>query len=199
MKRFVSLVAGVLAAWMAGWLALTVVPRQQLASVAPPAGLAPYTAAQLAGRRVYVANGCLYCHSQQPRAPDLGPDSLRGWGRASVPADYVYDDPHLLGTSRTGPDLLNIGVRQPSEDWHLIHLYQPRALVPGSIMPAFRFLFVVKARAAPGDRVVPVPPQWAPAGEVVVAGPEALALVAYLRGLDRSYPASGTMGVHHGR
>jgi len=199
MKRFASLVAGVLAAWMAGWLALTVVPRQQLASVGPPAGLMPYTAEQLAGRRVYVANGCLYCHSQQPRASDLGPDSLRGWGRASVPGDYVYDDPHLLGTSRTGPDLLNIGVRQPSEDWHLIHLYQPRALVPGSIMPAFRFLFVVKARAAPGDRVVSVPPQWAPAGEVVVARPEALALVAYLRGLDRSYPASGTMGIHHGR
>ena len=199
MKRFVMLVAGVLAAWMSGWIALTILPRQQLATVQAPAGLAPYTPAQLAGRRVYVADGCLYCHSQQPRTADFGPDGLRGWGRASVPGDYFYDDTHLLGTSRTGPDLLNIGVRQPSEDWHLIHLYQPRALVPGSIMPAFRFLFEVKDRAAPGDRVVPVPPQWVPPGKVVTARPEALALVAYLRGLNRSYQASGEMGGHHGQ
>lgn len=199
MKRFPLLVAGVLVAWMAGWIGLTILPRLQLASVQPPAGLSPYTPEQLSGRGVYVANGCLYCHSQQPRTSDFGPDSLRGWGRASVPGDYYYDDPHLLGTSRTGPDLFNIGVRQPSEDWHLIHLYQPRAVVPGSIMPAFRFLFEVKDRAGQNDRVVPVPAPWAPAGKVVVARPEALELATYLRGLNRTYPATGTMGGHHGR
>lgn len=197
MKHLPLLVAGVLLAWMAGWIGLTILPRQQLASVQPPAGLSRYTAEQQAGRAVYVANGCLYCHSQQPRTSDYGPDSLRGWGRASVPGDYFYDDPHLLGTSRTGPDLFNIGVRQPSEDWQLIHLFQPRSVVPGSIMPAFGFLFEVKDQAAPGDRVVAVPAKWVPAGKVVVARPEAMALVTYLRGLDRSYPASGSMGGHH--
>ena len=78
---------------------------------------------------MYIANGCIYCHSQQPRDPIQAPDDKRGWGRASVAADYHYDKPHLLGTMRTGPDLFNIGVRQPSADWHLGHLFQPRAYV----------------------------------------------------------------------
>lgn len=57
------------------------------------------------------AQGCVYCHSQQPRDAKLAPDASRGWGRASTPGDYAYDYPHLLGTMRTGPDLFNIGVR----------------------------------------------------------------------------------------
>jgi cytochrome c oxidase cbb3-type subunit 2 len=128
---------------------------------------------------------------------DFGPDSLRGWGRASVPGDYFYDDPHLMGTSRTGPDLLNIGARQPSDDWHLLHLYQPRSVAPGSVMPAYRFLFLEKAAAAPAERVVTVPAPWGPPGKVVVATPDAVALVAYLKSLDRTYPADGTMGGGH--
>jgi cytochrome c oxidase cbb3-type subunit 2 len=90
---------------------------------APPLpGLKPYTSAELRGREVYIANGCVYCHSQQPRAKAFAPDFSRGWGRATVAGDYAYDQPHLLGTMRTGPDLMNIGVRQPSEQWHLGHL-----------------------------------------------------------------------------
>ena len=89
---------------------------------------------------------------------------------------------------RTGPDLFNIGVRQPSRDWHLGHLYQPRAYVPGSIMPSFAYMFRVKAAADEGEQVVNMPPGLVPAGMVVVASPDALDLVKYLQGLDHTYP-----------
>ncbi|MBC7940285.1 MAG: cbb3-type cytochrome c oxidase subunit II, partial [Chitinophagaceae bacterium] len=169
---------------------LVVVPYLLLKEEPPPPGLKPYTAQQLAGRQSYIANGCVYCHSQQPRDIQQAPDALRGWGRAPVAADYAYDTPHLLGTMRTGPDLLNIGARQPSRDWHLGHLYQPRAYTPGSIMPPYPYLFTRRQGAArPGETVVTLPPQWAQPGEVVVAKPEALALVDYLISLDRTYPA----------
>jgi len=169
---------------------MVVMPYLLLKDVRPPAGLKPYTAAQLDGRQVYIANGCVYCHSQQPRDIKQAPDATRGWGRASVAADYAYDTPHLLGTMRTGPDLLNIGARQPSKDWHLGHLYAPRAYSPGSIMPAYPYLFEVKkGTAQPGDAVVNLPPAAAVAGQVVVAQAEALALVSYLISLDRTYPA----------
>lgn len=169
---------------------LVVMPYLLLKDEPPPPGLKPYTALQLQGRQVYIANGCVYCHSQQPRDIAQAPDAARGWGRAPVPADYAYDTPHLLGTMRTGPDLLNIGARQPSADWQLGHLYQPRAYTPGSIMPAYPYLFEVRDGAAlPGEKVVNLPPQWAKPGKVVVAKPEALALVDYLLSLDRTYPA----------
>ncbi|MDP2309856.1 MAG: cbb3-type cytochrome c oxidase subunit II [Pseudomonadota bacterium] len=155
----------------------------------PEPGLVPYTAEQAAGRATYVDLGCSYCHSQQPRDPSYAPDGERGWGRASTAGDYVYDSPHLLGTMRTGPDLFNIGARQPSVDWHLLHLFQPRAVVSWSIMPSYPFLFEVKDAAGPDDRVVTVPAPWGPAAGVVVARPEALALVAYLAGMDHTYPA----------
>jgi cytochrome c oxidase cbb3-type subunit 2 len=105
-----------------------------------------------------------------------------------VPGDYVYDNPHLLGSMRTGPDLLNIGARQPSQDWHLGHIFQPRAYVPGSIMPSYPFLFDVKREAEPGDVVLKLPAGTAPDGRVVVARPEALDLVRYLQGLNHTYP-----------
>lgn len=169
---------------------LVAMPYVLLKDVPPPPGLKPYTGEQLAGRQVYIANGCVYCHSQQPRDISQAPDAQRGWGRASVAGDYAYDTPHLLGTMRTGPDLLNIGVRQPSRDWHLGHLYQPRAYSPGSIMPAYPFLFEVRKGAArEGETVVTLPPQYARAGEVIIARPQALALVSYLLSLDRTYPA----------
>jgi cytochrome c oxidase cbb3-type subunit 2 len=169
---------------------LVVMPYLLLERVQPPAGLKPYTTEQLAGRQSYIANGCVYCHSQQPRDIKQAPDATRGWGRASVAGDYAYDTPHLLGTMRTGPDLLNIGARQPSKDWQLGHLYQPRAYTPGSIMPPYPYLFEVRQGAAQaGEAVVNLPPSFAKQGEVVIAKPEALALVAYLLSLDRTYPA----------
>lgn len=169
---------------------LVVMPYMLLKDTQPPPGLKPYTPVQLEGRQSYIANGCIYCHSQQPRDIAQAPDATRGWGRASVAADYAYDTPHLLGTMRTGPDLLNIGARQPSRDWHLGHLYAPRAYTPGSTMPAYPYLFEVRpGEAKPGETVVNLPPAYAKPGQVVVAKPEAIALVEYLISLDHTYPA----------
>ena len=132
----------------------------------------------------------MYCHSQQVRPEGFGSDQARFWGRPSVPGDYVYDKPHLLGTMRTGPDLMNIAVRQPSEDWHLTHLYNPRIVTPGSLMPPFPWLFEEKVSAGPQDRILALPDSIAPKGKVVVATREGLALVTYLLSLDRSYAVS---------
>ena len=188
MENEVKLAAGAMVSLAVATAALVVLPYMEVRDIAPPEGLKPYTSAQQRGRDVYIANGCVYCHTQQPRDRNLGPDHERGWGRASVPGDYVYDKPHLLGSMRTGPDLFNIGARQPSKDWHLGHLYQPRAYVPGSIMPAYPYLFETKAAAEPGDEVVKLPPGHGPSQGVVVARPEALDLVKYLQGLDHTYP-----------
>ena len=195
MKSEFKLLTGAMVMLSLSTSALVVVPYLQVRNIAPAEGLKPYTSAQARGRDVYIANGCVYCHTQQPRAQGFAPDLSRGWGRATVAADYAYDRPHLLGTMRTGPDLMNIGVRQPSEQWHLGHLYQPRAYVPGSIMPSYPFLFELKAsdQVAAGDVQVQLPPGQSPPGKVVVARPEALDLVRYLQSLDRSYPVSPTV------
>jgi len=164
-------------------------PYAQLRSLPPTPGLKPYTDVQLRGRYVYMREGCIYCHSQQPRDPKQAPDMKRGWGRPSVPSDYYYDTPHLLGTMRTGPDLMNIGARQPSVDWHLAHLFQPRAVISGSIMPAYPYLFLHQAEAGPNDKIVVLPPEHMPKEGKIVATRDALDLVAYLLALDRTFPA----------
>jgi len=170
--------------------ALVVLPYLQLKDVKPAVGLKPYSAAELRGRAEYIRQGCVYCHTQQPRdRAQTRADFERGWGRATVATDYAYDQPHLLGSMRTGPDLMNIGVRQPSADWHLGHLYQPRAYVPGSIMPAYPFLFETKPEAEPGETVLQLPPPYGLGpGQVLVARPAALDLVRYLQSLKRDYP-----------
>lgn len=191
MNRITPLMLGALLILVFATVLLVLLPGWQVRSISAPPQLKPYDAQQLAGREQYVANGCVYCHSQQPRsAGQTLSDLARGWGRASTPGDYAYDAPHLLGTMRTGPDLLNVGVRLPSRDWHLTHLYQPRAIFGWSIMPSYPYLFEIKSKAAPGDVVVKLPAAWQPEdGQVVVARKEALDLVAYLQSLNRSYPA----------
>lgn len=170
-------------------LMLVIAPGIQMGDRSVPSELQPYSEAEQRGRDQYVALGCVYCHSQQPRSPDQAPDGDRGWGRPSVSSDYTYDTPHQLGTMRTGPDLLNVGARLPSEAWHLTHLYQPRAIFDWSIMPAYPYLFEVKAAAGPDDTVVAMPAAFAPPEGVIVARPAALDLAAYLLSLDRTYPA----------
>ncbi len=158
-----------------------VVPGVILSKTPPVPGVVPFDAAAVRGRAEYVAEGCSYCHTQQVRP--LAQD--RVWGRASVAGDYAYSTPQLLGTERTGPDLTNIGARQPSTVWQSIHLYEPRALVAASIMPAYPWMFVVKDRAEHGDVVVPVPAGFAPKGKVVVATRKEQDLVAYLMSLKQ--------------
>ena len=181
---------GVFATLLLGWAALVGVPDLMISDVKPPEGLQRYTAEQLYGRSIYIREGCLYCHSQQVRPEGFGADQARFWGRPSVPADYVYDKPHLLGTMRTGPDLMNIAVRQPSEEWHLLHLYNPRLVTPGSIMPPFSWLFEEKVNPGPEGKVIALPDSIAPQGKVVVATREAEALTIYLLSLDRTYSVS---------
>jgi len=188
MTRALGIIAAAAMILLFAALMIVVMPAIQLqATATAPEGLEPYSEQAARGREVYISLGCVYCHSQQPRDPSVAPDDKRGWGRASVPADYIYDSPHLLGSMRTGPDLFNIGVRQPSQDWHLTHLYNSRAVSPGSIMPSYPFLFEVKPEAEEGDTVVALPPDYAVDGDLV-AKDDALDLVQYLLELDRSYP-----------
>lgn len=142
----------------------------------------PYDKLQARGREVYIEYGCLNCHSQQVRDPSVGADESFGWGRASLPSDYIYDSPHLMGTSRTGPDLSNIGSRQASEEWHHLHLYNPRLLVPWSTMPPFPFLYDTVEGEKPSEDAIQIPmgqDRWA------VPSEDAEALVAYLASLKR--------------
>lgn len=167
-----------------GYLGLTLlIAILPAASVQNTPGL-PEVAARSAlaeeGRVIYLREGCGYCHTQFVR--DLPLD--RPYGRGTVAADYANEDPPLPGSERTGPDLSNVAARQPSHTWHLLHLFNPRAVVPQSVMPGFPWYFEIKAAGAAGDVVVPVPPRFVPAeGQVVVARPEAQALVAYLLSL----------------
>jgi cytochrome c oxidase cbb3-type subunit 2 len=122
-----------------------------------------------------------------------GADISRGWGiRRSVAADYLYDYPVQLGSLRAGPDLANIGTRDPDLNWQLVHLYAPQALVKGSAMPPFRFLFEVR-KINPGDAPSPdalkFPKDFAlPAGCEVMPTPEAKQLAAYLLSLRQDAP-----------
>jgi cytochrome c oxidase cbb3-type subunit 2 len=211
MTRVALLALGAFAIMASAICLLVLVPSAMLGKVVAPAGLEPYTERQALGRAIYVREGCLYCHSQQVRDPAYTTDVDRGWGnRPTVPADYVYDRPHLLGTMRTGPDLINVGQRLPSEEWHLIHLYDPRSLNEWSIMPAFPYLFAEKRpnEVLDSDLVVKIPGPRAPKGVVVVAKPEAVALVDYLISLKRTYPVADSLkakdemvmgGTAHGR
>lgn len=143
------------------------------------------------GEAVYRANGCIYCHSQQVRPEGFGSDIQRNWGRRrSVGRDYLRDKPVMMGTMRTGPDLSNIGLRQPSASWHLLHLYNPQITSAGSIMPPFRFLFEsrkVGGVPSPGALGLKAPFAVEP-GYEIVPKPEALALAAYLLSLKASTP-----------
>ena len=121
-----------------------------------PGAVAP-SAIEKAGLEIYIAEGCVYCHTQQVRP--LKMDAI--WGRPSAPGDYAYVRPSsvwqpyapaILGSERTGPDLSNVGARQASEVWQYMHLYNPRSVVPDSVMPAFPWLFEVKAAAARANR-----------------------------------------------
>ncbi len=108
----------------------------QKSTTEPVAGLKPYTPVQLAGRDIYVREGCYNCHSQMIRP--FRAETER-YGHYSVAGEFVYDRPFQWGSKRTGPDLARVGGRY-SDDWHRIHLNNPRDLVPESNMPAYAWL-----------------------------------------------------------
>ena len=120
-----------------------------------------------------------------------GADIARGWGvRQSVAVDYLYDQPVQLGNLRAGPDLANIGVRAPDANWQLTHLYSPKAVVPNSTMPSFKFLFEVRpVGATPSPDALNLPKEFAAAaGFEIVPKPEAKQLAAYLLSLKANVP-----------
>jgi cytochrome c oxidase cbb3-type subunit II len=166
-------------------------PGIELSRVAAGLGVQPLTTLQDEGRAVYVANGCGYCHTQQVRPLDQD----KVFGRPSMAGDFKYQTPELLGSERTGPDLTNIGVRQPSTVWQYIHLYNPRAVVPASIMPSFGWLFEVVGQAPAGVTPVPLPKAYAPAQGVVVPTRKAEALIAYLASLKQPPLSAADMAV----
>ena len=169
-------------------MAMAVLPGIWLSQTPAGPGVVKLTQQQDAGRRVYVAEGCSYCHTQQVRP--LATDSV--FGRPAAPGDFAYQTPELLGSERTGPDLSNIGVRQPSAVWQFLHLYEPRSVVPQSIMPAFPWLFRVVDKAPDNVAAVPLPKAFAPPQGVVIPTEKALALLAYLQALKQpALPAAG--------
>jgi cbb3-type cytochrome oxidase cytochrome c subunit len=261
---------GVLATFVASWWGLIFSPHLQIGSQQPTAvesGIYPAGRPGVAdqGHDVYVAAGCVHCHSQQVRqdgytfdvvltaggtnpaavatmlqqiAPDvkgtevvatatntspavilknvsqkvaadaqtrlgeagagvqtvfipLGPDMRRNWGaRRSVAADYLYDYPVQVGNSRLGPDLANVGARPLDANWHLLHLYHPRTVVPGSIMPAYQYLFETrKIGRYPSPNALKLSDNFAPKpGYEVVPTEEATRLAAYLESLRLNQP-----------
>ncbi len=167
---------------------------------APLPGAMQLTDAEMKGKAIYIANGCVACHTQQVRNVDM--DNV--WGkRPSIAADYAgisrtdifRNTATLMGTERTGPDLTDIGNRQPSKDWNLVHLYNPRIVVQESIMPAYPWLFTIKKDTDSTDIVVSIPQKYKQGidGEVV-ATEDALFLVAYLQSLKQT-PLPGNTAV----
>ena len=159
---------------------------------APLPGYEPLTQEAYLGKKSFIANGCVACHTQQVRNVDM--DNVWG-GRPGIPADYAgisrtdfwTNTATLMGTERTGPDLTNIGSRQPSLAWNLLHLYQPRAVVEKSIMPAYPWLFELKNELGEKDVEVVVPDAYRKGiSGRIVATQEALQLVAYLQSLKQT-------------
>ena len=121
----------------------------------------------------------------------VGADLERGWGRRrSVAEDFLYDSPVMPGSQRVGPDLANIGMRQPDANWHLLHLYAPQLPVKGSSMPPYRFLFEKRRIGLqPSPEALALPPEMAPpAGYEVVPKAAAKELAAYLASLRADAP-----------
>lgn len=261
---------GVLVAFVASWWGLIFAPQVQIGSQQisqTDSSIYPVRRVGLAmqGHDVYVANGCVQCHSQQvsqegytfdlvlnsvgtnpvkvaallpqivsgvdaqkvigavsdtspqtllkkvslstaeeaqkqlkkaganaqPKFVPLGVDIDRGWGiRRTVGADYLYDAPVQVGHSRLGPDLANIGARMPDANWHLVHLYDPRTVVKGSIMPAHQYLFEKRriGKQPSPNALKPTGDFTPPTGFEVVPTTEALQLVDYLLSLRAETP-----------
>ncbi|WP_300567156.1 cbb3-type cytochrome c oxidase subunit II [Flavobacterium sp.] len=164
----------------------------------PLPGTKPLSGDEEAGKRIYIAEGCVGCHSQQVR--NVAMDKVFG-SRPGMASDYAnigrtsvwQNTATLMGTERTGPDLTDVGNRQPSKDWNLMHLYQPRSVVAQSIMPSYNWLFEVKLNPSKKDVVVSMPSQFMK-GKVgkLVAKKEALQLVAYLQSLKQTPLPEGT-------
>ncbi|HMZ01969.1 MAG TPA: cytochrome-c oxidase, cbb3-type subunit II, partial [Burkholderiaceae bacterium] len=184
-NNFLMIVLILLVVAVGGLVEIVPLFFQKSTTTAAP-GLKPYTPLQLAGRDIYIREGCYNCHSQMIRP--FRAETLR-YGEYSKAGEFVYDHPFQWGSKRTGPDLHRVGGKY-SDDWHRIHLNNPRDLVPESNMPAYSWL--EKSTLDPADmapkmkalRVVGVPysdDEIAKAGDDVKGKTEMDAVVAYLQ------------------
>ncbi|MGX9719527.1 cytochrome-c oxidase, cbb3-type subunit II [Stenotrophomonas acidaminiphila] len=179
-----------------GGLAEIVPLMFQAEAIKPLEGVEPYPALELAGRDIYVREGCYNCHSQMVRTLRF---ETERYGHYSLAGESVYDRPFQWGSKRTGPDLARVGGRY-SDAWHRVHLINPRDVVPESNMPSFPWLEKnevdgatvarrMGALKALGDPYTDE--QLASAAEDVKGRTELDAVVAYLQGLGRHAPRGG--------
>ncbi|MBD3610154.1 MAG: cytochrome-c oxidase, cbb3-type subunit II [Gammaproteobacteria bacterium] len=169
-----------------------IVPLFFLKSTTQPVdGLKPYTALQLEGRDVYIREGCYTCHSQMIRP--FRAETER-YGHYSVAGEFVYDHPFQWGSKRTGPDLARVGGRY-SDEWHIVHLINPRDVVPESNMPGFPWLaedlvdHTMTAKKMQAMQTLGVPysdAEIAAAADAVKGKTEMDAIVSYLQVLGTS-------------
>jgi cytochrome c oxidase cbb3-type subunit 2 len=159
---------------------------------APLPGTSPLTGDALEGKKIYISEGCVGCHSQQVRNVEM--DKPFG-ARPGMASDYAHNErmslfvntATLMGTERTGPDLTNVGLRQPGREWNLMHLFNPRSVVKQSIMPGYEWLFEIKENPSAEDVVVAIPAEFMNGRQgKVVAKKEALQLLAYLQSLKQA-------------
>ena len=179
-----------------GGLAEIVPLMYQAETIKPLPGVTPYPALQLAGRDVYIREGCYNCHSQMVRTLRF---ETERYGHYSLAGESVYDRPFQWGSTRTGPDLARVGGRY-SDDWQRVHLNNPRDVVPESNMPGFPWLATatvdgdlmtkkLKALKRLGDPYSDA--DIAGARDAVAGKTELDALVAYLQGLGKHAPRGG--------
>lgn len=190
-ERNIGLMAVLIAAVISVGGFVEIVPMMLGSSIEKPApGVQPLSPLQTAGRNVYVREGCYNCHSQQVRT--LDEETLR-YGPYAIAGESVYDHPFQWGSKRTGPDLSRVGGRY-SDDWHRVHLLNPRDVVPESNMPGYRWLAEetldvseVQAMMTALRRVgVPYSDEQIAAATDVEGKTKLDALIAYLQSLKAS-------------
>jgi cytochrome c oxidase cbb3-type subunit 2 len=193
-EKNVGLLAVLIAAVVAVGGLVEIVPLMRQAEVIEPLpGVKPYAPLELAGRDVYVREGCYNCHSQMVRTLRF---ETERYGHYSLAGESVYDRPFQWGSKRTGPDLARVGGRY-SDEWQRVHLMNPRDLVPESNMPSFPWLAEapvdaglvtskMHALATLGDPYTAA--DFASVGDAVAGKTELDALVAYLQGLGLNAP-----------
>lgn len=215
MNRSLPLIAWIIVSFALSTYALVIIPQKQIGGLQPQFSeedgrvVDQYPIENVGivkqGREVYISEGCTYCHSQQVRDVQNGLDIERGWGpRRTVARDYIFEQPPLLGSTRLGPDLANVGwsewrnealddPRKPAQrdaQWHLLHLYAPATIITESNMPPYRYLF--KKQKISGERsneALNLTGKDAPEpGFEIVPTRKAKALVQYLLTLDRTHP-----------
>lgn len=179
-----------------GGLAEIVPLMHQAEAIEPLPGVKPYPALELAGRDVYVREGCYNCHSQMVRTLRF---ETERYGHYSLAGESVYDRPFQWGSKRTGPDLARVGGRY-SDDWHRVHLINPRDVVPESNMPGFPWLAETPVDGeTTTDRMKALKTLGDPYTAEDIAGAKAAvdgrteldAVVAYLQALGRKAPRGG--------